>query len=281
VARRLSALLVVALLGGASSARAQEDETFELRRAPHALLATGLWVSGLALDARKDEWSGTSACRGEARAPTLAERERVDQDELAPCVRLQIFAVDRALQPPYWAGAGPLSDALLLGMVAAPFATAGLYELGDRGEFADDGVVAFQTLGAAYLATIIAKLIVRRPRPLTYEAGFDARQRSEGDARLSFPSGHTSMAFAGASLIAVMATDRSRGATRVGAIAGAYGAASLVAYLRVASRRHFFTDVLSGAALGTAMGWLLPELHRAEAGSQTGSGFMMGFGGRF
>ena len=279
--RRLSALWVSALLAAPGSAQAQEDDTFELRRAPHALIATGLWVSGFALDAQKDEWSGTSACRGEARPPTAEERRGVDRDELALCVRLDVFAVDRALQPPFWGAAGTLSDALLLGVVSAPFATAGLYELGDQGEFADDGVVALQTLGATYLATVVAKLLFRRPRPLTYETRFDARARSEGDARLSFPSGHASMAFAGASLIAVMAATRSRGAPRIGAMAGAYGTAGLVAYLRLASRRHFFTDVLAGAALGTTIGWLLPDLHRAEGGSQPGSGFMMTWGGRF
>lgn len=281
VARGLPSLLLLAGLLVPDRVAAQDEGDFQLRRAPHALLATGLWASALTLDARKDEWSGTPACRGEPRPPTVEERSLVEADSLQFCLRSDIFVVDRVLQPPFWSSAAPLSDVLLLSMIASPFVTAGLYELGTQGEFADDGVVAFQTLGATYLATVLAKFLVRRPRPLTYDGRFDAHARSDGDARLSFPSGHSSMAFAAASLVAVMASARSRGATRIGAMAGAYGAAGLVAYLRVASRRHFFTDVLAGAALGTATGWLIPELHRTRSGSQAGSGFMMAWGGRF
>ncbi|HJQ66286.1 MAG TPA: phosphatase PAP2 family protein, partial [Gemmatimonadales bacterium] len=40
-----------------------------------------------------------------------------------------------------------------------------------------------------------------------------------------------------------------------------YSGAGIVGTLRVAGGRHFPTDVLTGAALGAAVGWLTARLH--------------------
>jgi membrane-associated phospholipid phosphatase len=44
--------------------------------------------------------------------------------------------------------------------------------------------------------------------------------------------------------------------------------AATVGTLRVLSGKHFPTDVLTGAVVGSALGWLIPELHRNK-GSNT------------
>ena len=41
-----------------------------------------------------------------------------------------------------------------------------------------------------------------------------------------------------------------------------FGGAAAVGTLRVAAGRHFPTDVLAGAALGSLIGWLIPTVHR-------------------
>ena len=45
-------------------------------------------------------------------------------------------------------------------------------------------------------------------------------------------------------------------------LAGTFGAAGLVGYMRVESGQHVPTDVIAGAAIGTAIGWAIPALHR-------------------
>ncbi len=45
-------------------------------------------------------------------------------------------------------------------------------------------------------------------------------------------------------------------------LTGTFGAAGLVGYMRVESGQHFPTDVIAGAAIGTAIGWAIPALHR-------------------
>jgi len=78
------------------------------------------------------------------------------------------------------------------------------------------------------------------------------RRRPGGGAR-SFPSGHTSTAFAAASLIDA----NSGGAIGV----SAYGLASLTGYSRMEARRHFPSDVLAGAAIGILSAQILDHLH--------------------
>ncbi|MFT3764049.1 MAG: phosphatase PAP2 family protein [Minicystis sp.] len=81
------------------------------------------------------------------------------------------------------------------------------------------------------------------------------------DANLSFFSGHTTAAFALAASSGTVATlRRYRWAPWVWAQGLAIGVLS--GYLRVAADRHYLTDVLAGAAMGAAVGFAVPFLHR-------------------
>jgi hypothetical protein len=83
------------------------------------------------------------------------------------------------------------------------------------------------------------KRLVRRPRP--------------GGGSYSFPSGHTSTAFAAASLI----DSNSGGVIGV----SAYGLAGMTGFSRMEARRHYPSDVLAGAAIGLISAQVLDHLH--------------------
>jgi membrane-associated phospholipid phosphatase len=68
------------------------------------------------------------------------------------------------------------------------------------------------------------------------------KQRPNGECCDSFPSGHTSFAFMGATFM------QRRYGPRFGI--PAYAAATYVAYSRVESDKHFVEDVAAGAAIG-------------------------------
>jgi membrane-associated phospholipid phosphatase len=81
------------------------------------------------------------------------------------------------------------------------------------------------------------------------------------DGLLSFFSGHTTWAFSLATASGTLASMRGyRWAPWVWAQGLAIGVAS--GYLRIAADRHYFTDVLAGALIGSAVGVAVPLLHR-------------------
>jgi membrane-associated phospholipid phosphatase len=81
------------------------------------------------------------------------------------------------------------------------------------------------------------------------------------DARyFSMPSGHTTATVAFAAAIGV-ASLRWAPSKRVAMIVGAFAAAFLVAFARLYSNQHWFSDVAAGAALGWVTGFLLTRWH--------------------
>jgi hypothetical protein len=102
-----------------------------------------------------------------------------------------------------------------------------------------DGFVA--SLIASKVITPALKSVVGRTRPnaTTETFAFD-----EGS---SFPSGHSTQAFAVASVIAAHYDQRWIDAT-------AYGLAGAVAYARIYHDAHYLSDTVAGAVIGTAVG---------------------------
>ncbi|HEY0432333.1 MAG TPA: phosphatase PAP2 family protein [Chitinophagaceae bacterium] len=80
----------------------------------------------------------------------------------------------------------------------------------------------------------------------------------------SFPSGHTSSAFAGATFL-----HQEIGHKFPALSVAAYLAAGWSGYLRVAKNRHWLKDVVAGAAVGIAAAsisrWMVGELEKAHA----------------
>ncbi|MCJ7630686.1 MAG: phosphatase PAP2 family protein [Longimicrobiales bacterium] len=78
-----------------------------------------------------------------------------------------------------------------------------------------------------------------------------ARKRPDGSNDNSFPSGHTSAAFQGASFIHL----------RYGWAKGlpAYAGATFVGFSRVYADKHYVSDVVAGAALGTLSSLLFTD----------------------
>jgi membrane-associated phospholipid phosphatase len=80
------------------------------------------------------------------------------------------------------------------------------------------------------------------------------------DTRASFWSGHTSLAFAAAAAGGSVAEIRGYAGWPLGPCRR-FTAATGTGYLRLAGDRHWLSDVLAAAA-GTAVGFVVPWLHR-------------------
>lgn len=123
-------------------------------------------------------------------------------------------------------------------------------------------------------ATYLAKDLTGRRRPWTHNASLPVDERlalaaaDPLDARRSFFSGHASSAFALATLLATVYTDvhgRSRASDALWA--ASLSAAALTGVARVKSGMHYPSDVLVGAAVGAAIGRMVPALHRVDRAS--------------
>lgn len=169
--------------------------------------------------------------------------------------------------------AGRISDYLTGALLLYPFVVDSLFVAGGIHGNMD---VAFQmtmiNMQAVLLSTFITGLtknLFSRQRPDAARCikGTEAECGSGGNQ--SFLSGHTSTAFASAGLICAhhqnlpLYGDGAGGKIACGL---SLAAATAVGTLRVVADRHHMTDVLAGAALGLATGYLLPNLINYDFG---------------
>ncbi len=175
----------------------------------------------------------------------------------APCDPSGLPGIDRWVVGKNSAFARTGSTALLLGVggMATYLAAHDQSSAQARGNFA----VLANSIAWTAASTEWLKVLVRRKRPVLYTSGA-ATAAASPDNQRSFPSGHTSVAFAIATSYVVMANrehlpHRTRNAMLL------YGGATGVGALRMAGGSHFTTDVLAGAALGVGIGWLVATVH--------------------
>jgi len=161
---------------------------------------------------------------------------------------------------------------------------------GKASEWGTDALVILESLVVAADLTQIVKFAAARERPLLHYGVADAEERENRDNNLSFFSGHASSTFALAVSSGTVATLKGyRAAPWIWA--GGLAIAATTGYLRIAADKHYFSDVLVGAVVGSASGFLVPWLHRPRteegprlsgmmASPLPGGGALVGFNGR-
>jgi hypothetical protein len=179
--------------------------------------------------------------------------------ECAPCESASLPGIDRWVVGANSSAARAGSDILLAGVVVGSAIASVTGEGMDRERARGNAAVFVNAAVWSTAASQWLKLAFHRERPVMYTADAPAAA-GDPDNRESFPSGHATLAFATATAYAVMA-ERQHLPHAGRNTALLYIGATGVAALRVAGGRHFPTDVLAGAALGAAVGWLTVRLH--------------------
>lgn len=129
-------------------------------------------------------------------------------------------------------------------------------------EYLTIGLMYIESFAITYGSKELIKFLVHRERPYMYDANTPMSLVQDEEHNESFLSGHTALAFNGASFASyVFCKYNPDSKWKIPVIAASYSLAAATAAMRVASGCHFVTDVLAGAALGTVIGIAVPALH--------------------
>ncbi|MFN0203598.1 MAG: phosphatase PAP2 family protein [Bacteroidia bacterium] len=197
------------------------------------------------------------------------------EKKLQPLTEANIQALDRNRIPKFdriaasqWdLKAKTTSDILLFGSMAMAPAII-LANSNMRQDLKTTAVIGLETFFINLALTNLTKSLAHRTRPFVYNPNAPMSKKMEKDARLSFFSGHTSTVASMSFMSAQMLQDYTRAyhPENQKYMPFVWGAAAalpaLTGYLRVKAGKHFPTDVLTGYLVGTAVGLLVPRLHR-------------------
>ena len=202
--------------------------------------------------------------------PTLPASRNCDLDPATGlCDAESLNALDRGVVGMKSAQWRLVSDVSAWFTYAAPIGLGALdyFHLSEGGTWGDLGadlLVTAQAVGLTVLVTDLFKFAVGRPRPTQYTEGVFS---GSSEHSMGFPSGHTSSTAAAAFATATtFALRHPESPWRYGVYAAGTALTGLTAWARVGGGMHFYSDVLAGAALGAAMGVVVPRLHRRMEG---------------
>lgn len=153
------------------------------------------------------------------------------------------------------------------GVLAGGVAAWGIGRLAHRPVLAAAGLHVTEAIVVTGALTLGAKYAFGRARPATTNDRdpYDFHWwKGTGQGYTSMPSGHTSAAFAAASALAGDWQRFAPGSARF-VVPALYTGASLVGFSRMYHDRHWGSDVLAGAALGTLAGRVVGRWGRNHA----------------
>jgi len=184
-------------------------------------------------------------------------------DEINALNRNDVNKFDRSATYNWSPTAGNASDIIIAATILSPALLAFSDEV--RNDFTPVLVMYFQTLILSEVLPLTLKGITQRTRPFVYNENAPLEEKQTEDAKRSFFSGHTSAAFAMAVFLSTVYSDYHPNSKWKPFVWGvSLLAASTVGYLRYAAGKHFTTDIITGALVGSAVGYFIPFLHRTN-----------------
>jgi len=152
-----------------------------------------------------------------------------------------------------------------VGALATSVALYGIGRLSGHDAIGAIGLHATEAIAVGGGTTTLLKIVAGRQRPYVQSRDADdfAFGRGRNDKYASFPSGHTTAAFAFASSVSADLRDMHSGVARI-ATPVLYGGATLVGLSRMYTNEHWGSDVVLGAGIGTIAGLKTIAFSRAH-----------------
>lgn len=182
----------------------------------------------------------------------------------------EVNGLDRLFMKPYNKDISFVSDRFLETMKVVPFVLPVFeYFGGNRNQSFPLAVMYVEASVINNSVTNLIKMAVVRARPYMYFDSSYEKGIESGDWANSFPSGHTSQVFTAAAFLSyTFGKLHPDSPFKIPVYVTAFGLAMTTGILRMESGFHFFTDVVTGALIGTSIGILVPWLHTIDFGTK-------------
>ena len=198
-------------------------------------------------------WTGAKIVQGNSPVITLEDIAMLDP--------LNVSSFERGAISNNSENADHISDFFLYGSNALPF----IHYISKKGRNENLKIVGmtFETILITDGVISLLKGTVNRFRPFTYNPNILSLDKLGDGSRHSFASGHTATVAAFSFFSAKVFSDLHPDSKWKKFVwAGAISAPAITAYLRYEAGRHFPTDVMAGYAIGAAVGYFVPHLHK-------------------
>ncbi len=189
--------------------------------------------------------------------------ESFNFQDLQNLSRENVTAFDRGATYNWSEEAGIVSDYLLNFMLISPVALLASDKI--RDDIGIFSVMYLENILLSFAVVHSSKILTKRNRPYLYNSNVPLKYKTNRTSRLSFFSGHATHAFSSAVFLSSVYAEYypdSKWKTYIWGIS--LLSASLTGYLRYSSGDHFPTDIIVGAVVGSAIGYLVPLIHKID-----------------
>lgn len=206
---------------------------------------------------------GTGLGLGVLSLPLNDDLQPLTVTELNNLNRNDVNGFDRRATFNYSKTEGNYSNALLAASILTPALLA--FSKNTRNDLAPVVTMYFETLMLSAVIPYVTKGITQRVRPFAYNENVPLDEKQTKNAKRSFFSGHTTVSFAMAVFVSTVYSDYYPDSPWKPYVwAGTLSLATSVGILRYSSGSHFPTDIITGALVGSAIGYFIPFIHRTE-----------------
>ena len=204
---------------------------------------------------------GTGVVLSASSSYLMGKVEPLTDKEIASLSKNNINKFDRSAADNWSPNGDKASTVILISAMISPAA----FSLSDtmRNDFTVLGVMYAESLLITSGLNMTTKNITQRKRPFLYNSNVPHKEKKNKDAVFSFYSGHTAITFNSAVFASTVFSDYYPQSQWRYAVWGAsLLAASATGYLRYHAGKHYPTDIIVGAVIGSITGWGIPALHR-------------------
>ena len=195
-------------------------------------------------------------------------------DEIKYLNKENINSFDRAAADNYSENIAYLTDGMAVVSVISPIIL--FLDKDIKSDFTKIFIMGSENFLWSAFLPYYGKGLAQRTRPYAYNSSVPTDKKLDADAKKSFFSTHTCLAFSSAVFLSKVYSDYFPESEYTAYIwGGSLLFAGAVGYLRVAAGEHYLSDVITGAAVGSIIGYAIPVIHKKGA-KNDGLSFQVG-----